>query len=79
MDDAKKIQRARELVRKHHEVAENTLKTVQVSASLSALMTQNESLYRDLMELQMPELVPFENLQMQREFEAVTIRHRGDT
>ena len=75
-DDAEKVQKARELLRKHHDVAENTLKTVQVSADLSALMTQNESLYRDVMELQMPDLVPFENLQMQREFEAVTTRLR---
>ena len=50
------------------------LKTVQVSSDLSALMKQNESLYHDVMALQVPDLVPFENLQMQRELEAVTAR-----
>ncbi len=74
IEDSEKIKRARELVQKHHDVAENTLKTVQVSADLSSLVSQNESLYREVMELQVPELVPFENLQMQREFEAVTAR-----
>jgi hypothetical protein len=76
VEDAQKVKKAMELLRKHHDVAVNTLKTVQVSADLSALMTQSESLYHDVMELQMPDLVPFENLQMQREFEAVTIRLR---
>lgn len=76
--DAEKVNQAREMLRKHHDVAENTLKTVQVSSDLSVLMTQNESLYHDVMALQVPDLVPFENLQMQREFEAVTARLRPD-
>ncbi|MEH6585226.1 MAG: hypothetical protein V7720_01645 [Halioglobus sp.] len=75
--DAQKVNQAKEMLRKHHDVAENTLKTVQVSSDLSALMTQNESLYHEVMALQVPDLVPFENLQMQREFEAVTARLRA--
>ncbi|PLW68158.1 hypothetical protein [Pseudohalioglobus lutimaris] len=72
--DTKKVSKARKLVRKQHDAAENTLKTVQVSAVLSDLVRQNEALYQEVMTLQAPELVPFENLQIQREFEAVTTR-----
>jgi len=72
--DRSKVEEARNIVRKLHELAENTLSTVRVSADLSALVRQSESLYKQVMSLQTPALVPFENLQMQREFEAVTQR-----
>lgn len=72
--DTKKVTKARKLINKQHEAAENTLKTVQVSAVLSDLVRQNEALYNEVMTLQAPELIPFENLQIQREFEAVTSR-----
>ena len=72
--DTKKVTKARKLINKQHEAAENTLQTVQVSAVLSDLVRQNEALYHEVMTLQAPELVPFENLQIQREFEAVTTR-----
>lgn len=74
--DRNKIEKARQLVGKVYSLAENTLSTVRVSSDLSTLVRQNESLYKQVMRLQTPALVPFENLQMQREFEAVTARLR---
>lgn len=74
--DRNKVEKARELVSKVYALAENTLSTVRVSADLSTLVRQNESLSKQVMSLQTPDLVPFENLQMQREFEAVTARLR---
>ena len=76
--DRNNVEKARELVSKVYALAENTLSTVRVSADLSALVRQNESLYNQVVSLQTPALVPFENLQMQREFEAVTARLRGE-
>jgi hypothetical protein len=72
--DRSKVEEARKIVSKLHELAENTLSTVRVSADLSTLVRQSEGLYKQVMSLQTPALVPFENLQMQREFEAVTQR-----
>jgi hypothetical protein len=72
--DRNKVEEARSIVSKLHELAGNTLSTVRVSADLSALVRQSEGLYKQVMSLQTPALVPFENLQMQREFEAVTQR-----
>ena len=76
-NDRAKVEEARKLVRKQHELAENTLSTVRVSADLSSLIQQGEQMYAQVMDLQTPALVPFENLQMQREFEALTSRLRG--
>ena len=72
--DAAKVARAKLLLKKHYGVAKNTLRTVQVSSDLSALISKNEALYQEVMELQVPDLVPFENLQVQEKFEAVTER-----
>lgn len=76
-NDRAKVQEAKKLVTKQHELAENTLSTVRVSADLSSLIQQGEQMYAQVMDLQTPALVPFENLQMQREFEALTIRLRS--
>lgn len=72
--DRSKVEKARGIVQKLYELAENTLSTVRVSADLSTLVRQSEGLYKQVMSLQTPALVPFENLQMRREFEAVTQR-----
>ena len=77
--DRNKVEKARELVGKVYALAENTLSTIRVSADLSALVRQYESLYKQVVSPQTPALVPFENLQMQREFEAVTARLRRGT
>ena len=76
-NDRAKVQEAKKLVTKQHELAENTLSTVRVSADLSSLIQQGEQMYAQVMDLQTPALVPFENLQMQREFEALTTRLRS--
>jgi hypothetical protein len=75
--DRDKILRARALVVEQLKLAENTLSTVRVAADLSSLIRQAEGMYKEVMSLQTPALVPFENLQLQREFEAVTVRLRG--
>lgn len=72
--DSAKVARANSLLKKHYGVAKNTLRTVQVSSDLSAVISKNEALYQEVMALQVPELVPFENLQVQAKFEAVTER-----
>lgn len=75
--DRAKVLRARALVEELHKLAENTLSTVRVSADLSSLIRQAEGMFKEVLSLQTPALVPFENLQLQREFESVTVRLRG--
>ena len=53
-------------------VARNTFETVKLSGDLLTVMRSSEQLFELLYELQVPELRPFENVEMQREFERLT-------
>jgi len=75
--DLKKVQQARKKVQKNHQLATNTFETVSVSADLAAQMSENRHLFDEVMALQAPELIPFENLQMQHEFEALSAQIAG--
>ena len=72
--DREKVAQARELIEGLHDLAQNTLSTVRVSADLSSLIQQAEGMYQEVMSLHTPAIVPFENLQLKKEFEAVTSR-----
>ena len=45
-----------------------------MSDELVSLMKESQGLYNEVMQLQTPDLVPFENLELKREFEAVTLK-----
>lgn len=72
LEDRSRAEQAREIVRNLHRLAENTLKTVKVASDLVSLMKDSQGLYDEVMQLQTPSLVPFENLELKREFQAVT-------
>lgn len=74
LDDRARALQAREIVRKLLRLAENTLKTVKVAADLVTLMKDSQGLYGEVMQLQTPSLIPFENLELKKEFQAVTDR-----
>ena len=61
-------------VQKIHQLAANTLATVRVASDLLTMMKSAESMLQEVLSLQTPELHPFENLDLQREFETVTMR-----
>lgn len=72
LEDRTQAIQAREIVRNLLRLAENTLKTVKVASDLVSLMKDSQGLYDEVMELQTPSLIPFENLELKREFQAVT-------
>ena len=49
-------------------------KSVNVSADLAELMEGNNNLFNEVMSLQAPELIPFENLQIQDAFETLSLQ-----
>jgi len=59
-------------------VASNTYETVKMSGDLAALLRDSQQLLDTLFRLQVPPLRAFENAQMRREFERLTIRLRED-
>ena len=74
--DRSKVQEAQAVVQSIHQLAGNTLATVRVSSDLLNMMKSAETMLQEVLSLQTPELHPFENLDLQREFEAVTMRLR---
>lgn len=72
IEDRTRAIQAREIVRNLLRLAENTLKTVKVASDLVSLMKDSQGLYDEVMQLQTPSLVPFENLELKKEFQAVT-------
>ena len=72
VDQRKGLREASEKLMADLKVAENTLSTVELSADLLSVMRSSEDLFRILFTLQIPELRPFENLELQREFSRLT-------
>jgi hypothetical protein len=55
----------------------NTYETVKVSGEMVSLMQTSQLLLQNLFNRQVPALRPFDNLEMQREFEKLTTQLRG--
>ena len=72
------IDQAQAKLQKTIAVANNTYETVKISGDLLRVMRASENLFALLFELQVPELRPFRNLEMKREFEKLTTQLRGD-
>lgn len=71
-DQRKGLREAREKLQQNLAVAENTYETVKISGDLLRVMRASEDLFDLLFNLQVPELRPFENIELRREFEKLT-------
>ncbi|MBF0587614.1 MAG: hypothetical protein HQL53_00650 [Magnetococcales bacterium] len=69
---ATRVDKTRRTVRKDLQVAKNTLQTVMVSAQLLDVLKTSRNAFSALMNLQIPELVPFENIQVRKKFEELS-------
>jgi hypothetical protein len=67
-----KVIKAKKLMADDYQVAKNTYDTVKISADLIQLMKTNQASFSTLMNIQIPDIVPFENLDMQRKFEELS-------
>ncbi|MBF0187243.1 MAG: hypothetical protein HQL50_04885 [Magnetococcales bacterium] len=67
-----KVQAARNRVEKDRVLAHNTFQTVQLSAQLLSLLKTSQEAFAAVMNLQVPEIVPFENLEMQKKYEELS-------
>lgn len=71
-EQARQISAARQALDKDIAAAWNTYETVRVSGELVGLVKSSQQLLDGLMNRQIPALRPFENLEMQREFQKLT-------
>jgi hypothetical protein len=67
-----KVREARGRLERERTLAQNTLDTVMVSAELVSLLNTSQASFETLTRLQMPELVPFENLALQKKFQELS-------
>jgi len=67
-----KVEKARDLIISDYKVAKNTYDTVKISADLIRLMRTNRASFNALMNIQIPNIVPFENIAMQKKFEEMS-------
>lgn len=70
--DLQNMSTAHGLLMEDYTLAVNTLNTVTMSSQVSTLINDSSQLFDKIMALQAPELVPFNNIQMQKEFSALT-------
>lgn len=77
VDQAAQISQARVELEKDIAAAWNTYETVRVSGELVGLVRSSQELLEGLMNRQVPVLRPFENLEMQREFQKLTEQLRA--
>ena len=72
-----KVQEALTLAKMDYRVAKNTFDTVKLSAELIRLMKTNQASFNALMNIQIPEIVPFKNIAMQKKFEELSLLLRN--
>lgn len=72
-----KVQEALNQATKDYLVAKNTFDTVKLSAELIRLMKSNQASFNALMNIQIPEIVPFKNIEMQKKFEELSLLLKG--
>ncbi len=68
----KRVEQAREVVQRDYRVARNTYDTVRIGADLVRLMQVSQEAFAAVMSIQIPDIAPFENLEMQRKFEELS-------
>ncbi|WP_392340078.1 hypothetical protein [Moritella marina] len=72
LSDLNKIKTAKSRLKKDYNVAVNTYKTVDLSFNVSNLINSNAQLFDEVMNLQAPDLISFENEKMKEEFAKLT-------
>ena len=66
MIEAQKISKA------NLKLSKNTYETVMLSSDLFDLITESQNMFEEVSKIQVPNLVPFENLQMQQKYKELT-------
>ena len=78
IDQASDVAVARDQLLRDIAIADNTYETVKVSGELVRLMKSSQQLLDTLLKRQVPALRTFQNLQMKREFEKLTLQLQQD-
>lgn len=69
-----KMENAAKISQQDLQMAKNTYETVQLSIELLNLIKTNRSNFQQLIQLQLPELVPISNIAMEKEYQRLTLK-----
>ncbi len=67
-----KLIKGQRITRDNLKLAKNTYETVSLSANLSNIMSDNKNIFNAVMKIQMPELIPFENREIESKYIELT-------
>jgi len=68
LEQKSKIMTAQDNLKKDIDLAQNTYNTVMISSELSHLLQTSIEAFDTLQQIQLPEIIPFENIQMQKKY-----------
>ena len=71
-DELKQVREARGVSIKNLDVSKNTFETVSLSSDLYKIISSSQSMMREVMKLQIPTIIPFENIKMRDKFMELT-------
>jgi hypothetical protein len=67
-----RMQEAQEHTKKNLLLAENTFSTVSLSSGLYNLIRQSQMMFDKISRIQIPQIVPFENMQIEQKYKELT-------
>ena len=67
-----KLIKGQNITKDNLKLAKNTYDTVSLSTELSMLINENKNIFNSVMKIQMPELIPFENKEIQNKYIELT-------
>ncbi len=70
------VQKAMQTTRKNLQVAQNTYETVTLSSELYDLISKNRTLFKKIGQIQLPQIIPFDNLQIKKRYNEITQKLR---
>jgi len=68
----KSMEEAEKITKKNLLLARNTYKTVLLSADLYTLMSESQAMFLEVSKIQVPNIVPFENMQIEKKYYELT-------
>ena len=74
LDSIKKMKEAKTTTTNKLLLAENTYTTVSLSSGLYAIVSETQLMFEEITKLQMPDIIPFENIQMEKKYKELTLK-----
>ena len=70
------VKKAMQTTLKNLRAAQNTYETVMLSSELYDLISQNRTLFKKIGQIQLPDIIPFDNLQIKKRYNEITRKLR---